>query len=162
MAGQAPYVINTGFTYDNIDKKFEAGLFYNVQGPTLVFVGGSLFPDVFAEPFHSLNFNLNKRFGEEEKFSINIGIDNILDDVREEFYTAFQSTDQYFTRIAPGNFFWCRFHLISSDNKIINRVFKRLSKLFFDSLFLITRGRTFIICFLGALTICLTPLLLLL
>lgn len=105
MAGQAPYVINTGFTYDNIDKKFEAGLFYNVQGPTLIFVGGSLFPDVFSEPFHSLNFNLNKRFGEEEKFSINISVDNILNDVREEFYKAFQSTDQYFSRRAPGTSF---------------------------------------------------------
>lgn len=102
MAGQAPYVINGGLTYNNIDAAIDMGFFYNVQGPTLVVVGGSLFPDVFTEPFHSLNFNLNKRFGEDERLSINFSVNNMLNDVREEFYVAYESSDQYFNRRAPG------------------------------------------------------------
>ncbi|GAB3329714.1 TonB-dependent receptor [Marivirga atlantica] len=105
MAGQAPYVINAGIIYDDIDKSFDAGIFYNVQGPTLVVVGGSLFPDVYTEPFHSVNFNLNKRFGANEQFSLNVSVNNILGDVREEFYKAYESSDQYFNRRDPGTSF---------------------------------------------------------
>lgn len=105
MAGQAPYVINGGIGYENIDAAFDAGIFYNVKGPTLIVVGGGLFPDVFSEPFHSLNFNLNKRFGAEDQFSLNVSVSNILNDVREEFYVGFEAQDQYFTRRAPGTSF---------------------------------------------------------
>src|SRR5690606_17666009 len=39
MAGQAPYIINTGLSYNSYTTGFEAGLFYNVQGSTLNYVG---------------------------------------------------------------------------------------------------------------------------
>ncbi|MEM6525933.1 MAG: TonB-dependent receptor [Bacteroidota bacterium] len=100
MAGQAPYVINAGITYENIDNGLDAGIFYNVQGPTLLVVGGSLFPDVFTEPFHSLNFNLNKRFG--ESLGVNLSVSNVLNDVREQFFQNFEAEDQYFERWSPG------------------------------------------------------------
>ena len=105
MAGQAPYVINAGIAYDDPDNSFDAGLFYNVKGETLVVVGGSIFPDVFSEPFHSLNFNLNKRFGAEDRLSLNFSVSNILNDVREEFYQGFNAQDQFFTRRSPGTSF---------------------------------------------------------
>jgi len=53
MAGQAPYIINAGFSYRNLLSGFDAGFYYNVKGPTLIVVGGGLFPDVFSDPFHS-------------------------------------------------------------------------------------------------------------
>lgn len=105
MAGQAPYVINAGFSYDNFETGLEAGIFYNVQGETLVVVGGGLFPDVFTEPFHALNFNLNKTFGAEDQVRVNFSVSNILNDVREEFFQSFQSQDQYFNRRSPGTTF---------------------------------------------------------
>ena len=100
MAGQAPYVINAGISYENFDKGLDAGLFYNVQGATLVVVGGSLFPDVYTEPFHSLNFNMNKKFG--ESLGVNLSVSNILNDVREQFFQNYEATDQFFERRSPG------------------------------------------------------------
>ncbi len=102
MAGQAPYVINAGVAYENFEKRIDAGLYYNVQGKTLTVVGGGLFPDVYSEPFHSLNFNLNKRFGAKDNIGVNFSVNNILDDVREEFYNGFEAEKQHFSRRSPG------------------------------------------------------------
>ncbi|MEM7108521.1 MAG: TonB-dependent receptor [Bacteroidota bacterium] len=102
MAGQAPYVINAGISYDDASAGFDAGFFYNVQGRTLSVVGVSLFPDVYTEPFHSLNFNMNKSFGEEQALSINFSVENILNDRREEFFEGFNAQDQIFTGFSPG------------------------------------------------------------
>ena len=44
MAGQAPYIVNAGFSYDNIERGLSAGLFYNVKGRTLEIVGGNVAP----------------------------------------------------------------------------------------------------------------------
>lgn len=99
MAGQAPFIINAGLTYDNPDLGFDAGLFYNMKGETLTIVGGGLFPDVYVEPFHSLNFNLNKTLGHA---SLSFSVDNILNDTRWESYQAYQAEDQIYTRFSPG------------------------------------------------------------
>jgi outer membrane receptor protein involved in Fe transport len=101
MAGQAPYIINAGFSYDNFDVGMEAGLFYNVKGKTLTIVGAGLFPDVYTNPFHSLIFNINKTIGKEKKASVNFNISNLLNDAYEEVYSAFQAEDQIFTRYSP-------------------------------------------------------------
>ena len=102
MAGQAPYIINGGLSYEDSDLGFDAGLFYNVKGPTLAIVGAGLFPDVFAQSFHSLNFNLNKSFGPGQSSSVSLNVSNILNDVREEVYTGFRAENQYFSRFSPG------------------------------------------------------------
>ncbi len=86
MQGQAPWIINAGITYDDYDLLLDAGLFYNVKGRTLAVVGGGIDPDVFAQSFHSLNFNMNKVFGNNEQWSANFSINNILGDVLEQFY----------------------------------------------------------------------------
>lgn len=97
MAGQAPYIINAGFTYDNAETGLDAGFFYNVKGETLTAVGGGLFPDVYSQPFHSLNFSLNKTLGEEGRSSVSLNVTNILDDSRDEFYQGFNTADQIFS-----------------------------------------------------------------
>ncbi len=107
MAGQAPWIINTGIAYSNFAKGFDAGLFYNVQGETLLIVGGGLDPDVFAQPFHSLNFNLNKTFGAKQQWTLNFGVSNILNDKLEQFYErAFSNLDdspnETFQSLNPG------------------------------------------------------------
>lgn len=105
MAGQAPWIVNAGLSYNSLVDGLDAGFFYNVKGATLTVVGGGLFPDVYSEPFHSLNFNMNKRFGKDQRASVNFSITNMLNDVREEFYTAFQAQDQIFTSLNPGRSF---------------------------------------------------------
>lgn len=102
MAGQAPYIINAGLSYNNFDIGLDAGFFYNVKGRTLTVVGGGLFPDVYTQPFNSLNFNLNKTIGSAQRASINMRVENILNDKREEFYSGFNATDQIYYRYSPG------------------------------------------------------------
>lgn len=102
MAGQAPYIINAGLSYTDIDRALDMGFYYNVKGETLTVVGGGIFPDVYSEPFHSLRFSFNKAFGPDQRTSLSINVSNILNDLREEFYTGFRAEDQIFTRFNPG------------------------------------------------------------
>lgn len=102
MAGQAPYIVNAGFSYDNAEKGYSAGLFYNVKGQTLEIVGGNLAPDIYTEPFHSLNATFNMTFGEDDRSALNIKVANILNDVRESLYQAFEADPQVFNRFNPG------------------------------------------------------------
>ena len=105
MAGQAPYIVNAGVSYENPEFGLDAGFFYNLKGATLAVVGGGLYPDVYAQPFHSLNFNLNKSLGPEGRSSITFSVDNILNDVREIDYVGYESANQTFTSFSPGTTF---------------------------------------------------------
>jgi len=111
MAGQAPWILNAGFAYDNYEKGIDAGFFYNVKGKTLVVVGGGIDPDVFSQPFNSLNFNMNKVFGANEQWAFNFSVNNILNDKLEQFYersfssgteTNLEAAPQIFQRFSPG------------------------------------------------------------
>jgi outer membrane receptor protein involved in Fe transport len=102
MAGQAPYIINAGIAYNREENGIEAGLYYNVQGETLQFVGIADRPDVYSVPFHSLNFNATKSFGEEERLHIGLKIDNLLTQKKESVYKSFQANNQFFSSINPG------------------------------------------------------------
>jgi outer membrane receptor protein involved in Fe transport len=99
LAGQAPFLINVGLSYQNPKFGLDGGFFYNVRAETLIRVGGGLFPDVYSEPFHSLNFNLNKSLGQA---SLSLSVDNILNDSQEESYQAFQSDNEIFNSFNPG------------------------------------------------------------
>ncbi len=102
MAGQSPYVINGGFTYSNRDKGVDAGVFYNVKGSTLTIVGAGLFPDVYTEPFHSLNLSLNKSFGKDRKTSVDLKVSNALNDEKLVVYRSYKAEDQIYSRLDPG------------------------------------------------------------
>ena len=102
MAGQAPYVVNAGLMYDNKDLGLNAGIFYNVKGPTLTIVGLGLYPDVYNVPFHSLNFGINKKLGKDGRTVIDFKVSNILNDKRESVYRSFNAEDQYFNSFSPG------------------------------------------------------------
>ena len=107
MAGQAPYVINAGLIYNPKKKegvldKFEMAVFYNVQGPTLYFVGIVDRPDVYTVPFHSLNLSINKKFGKENQFDCSLRVNNLLNDATEQVYRSYGAEDQFFTQIKPG------------------------------------------------------------
>lgn len=105
MAGQAPYIVNVGLSYENPALGVDGGLFYNVNGPTLTVVGGGIFPDVYTEPFNSLNFNINKTFGEQKRTTLNVSVNNILNDLKESYYVGFRAEDQLFSRLNPGTSF---------------------------------------------------------
>lgn len=102
MAGQSPYVINMGLSYSNPKVGLNTGLFYNVKGPTLYIVGIGLYPDVYSQPFHSLNFSFNKSIGKSGKTTIDFKVANLLNDRLEKFYTSYGADDQIFDSINPG------------------------------------------------------------
>jgi TonB-dependent receptor len=102
MAGQAPFLINTGLSFTSYKSRLEAGLFYNVQGSTLNYVGFGNRTDTFSVPFHSLNFNVNKAFGVDERIQAGLGIQNILNQKRETVFRSYGAQDETFSSLAPG------------------------------------------------------------
>jgi hypothetical protein len=113
MAGQAPYLLNAGLAYEGEEKGFlnglDAGLYYNVQGQTLQYVGIVDRPDIYSKPFHGLNFNANKRFGKAQRMQAGLKISNILNDTKEAVFNSYRSTETYFSRLNPGTSFQMRF-----------------------------------------------------
>ncbi|MBQ4913036.1 TonB-dependent receptor [Maribacter sp. MMG018] len=89
LQGQSPYLINVGLNYSNRESGFETGLFYNVQGKTLEIIGFGQNADVFIQPFNSLNFNISKTFGEEQRSKVSFKANNLLGDTRESLYESF-------------------------------------------------------------------------
>ncbi|MEZ4912117.1 MAG: TonB-dependent receptor [Saprospiraceae bacterium] len=109
MAGQAPYLINSGLSYKNPNNKLEIGVFYNVQGRTLRYVGIADRPDVFTQPFHSLNLNVNLPFGNEEQFNVGFKVNNLLGSGRKEVFSSYNADDETFSYLNPGSSFALRF-----------------------------------------------------
>jgi len=113
MAGQAPFIINFGISYNGGVKGFwngfEAGLYYNVQGQTLQYVGMVDRPDIYSRPFNSLNFNSNKSLGKDKRMQIGLKIENLLNAGKESIFKSYEANDQYFIRLHQGVTFQVRF-----------------------------------------------------
>lgn len=109
MAGQSPFIVNAGIFYSGGDsgfwKKFEAGLYYNVQGTTLQYVGIVDRPDIYALPFHSLNFNSNFVVGPKKNMNIGIKVENLLGATRQMVYKSCRAAEQTFEFRDPGRNF---------------------------------------------------------
>lgn len=106
MAGQSPWIINAGLSFEGGDhgfwRNFEAGVYYNVQGTTLQFVGIADRPDIYSLPFHSLNFNMNMKVGAENRANLGLKASNLLGADKEMVFQSYQAQDQYFEFRDPG------------------------------------------------------------
>ncbi len=102
MAGQSPFVINSGLSYYGANNKSNFGIYYNVKGPTLNIVGLGLFPDIYTMPFHSLNASLSSPFGEKKRNEIKIRVSNLLNDDALHTFKSFQANDEVFSKYLPG------------------------------------------------------------
>jgi TonB-dependent receptor len=105
MVGQSPYVINAGFTYNDTDIGIDAGLFYNVKGPTLSLVGSGLYPDVYDDPFHGLNASFQKRIGKNQNTIFSLKVSNILADSKESYFSSFRAENMPYILENPGRTF---------------------------------------------------------
>jgi hypothetical protein len=76
--GQAPYVVNAILSYILPESGLELALAYNVSGEKLYNISLFATPDVYEQPFHSLNFKVAKRFAEH--FQASLHLRNILND----------------------------------------------------------------------------------
>lgn len=102
MAGQSPWVVNGGLTYNAEKARMNFGMFYNVKGPTLHIVGAGLFPDIYSDPFHSLSLSANKKFGEDGNTTLDLKVSNLLNDNKYFYYSSFGATNQTFSLMNPG------------------------------------------------------------
>ncbi len=109
MAGQSPYLINGFLNYQNANHGVNANLSYNVQGESLSIVGSGNVPDVYVRPFHSLNFNIIKSFGKDNKYRITFSVQNIMADEKEQFYKSYEAKEEFFSIFKPSRLFGLKF-----------------------------------------------------
>lgn len=93
MTGQAPYIVNAAIIYNHDASDIEANISYNVTGRRLsiVLVGGT--PDIYEQPFHALNANLTKKFGDH--LSIKVAVSNIFDATHLFTYSRFNEQNSW-------------------------------------------------------------------
>ncbi|WP_086475868.1 TonB-dependent receptor [Arenibacter amylolyticus] len=105
LQGQSPFLINAGLHYKGVENGIETGLNYNVQGKTLQVVGNGFVPDVFTMPFHLLNFNFSKKFGNNGEQRISLKVENLLDEELISEYESYKAQNKTFSKRNPGRTF---------------------------------------------------------
>jgi len=96
LQGQPIYICNAGLSYDDQERGFYTGLFYNVTGQFL-YAAGDQVPDIYEQPAPSLDFNITQRFADQ--WSLTFRGKNLLNPVFQQTqtyqgvqYTYFQYT----------------------------------------------------------------------
>ena len=103
MQGQAPYIINLSLSYQHKELGLESGIYYNVKGETLSIVSMNANPDIYTDPFNSLNFNLNKKINSH--FSLGISLRNILKQNKTMITDSYGAKKEVYRSYNPGRFF---------------------------------------------------------
>lgn len=81
MAGHSEYVVNFQINYDSANGEHAASMVYNVFGERILASGLGGNPDVFEQPFHSLDFVYN--YYPEFNSTITVKFQNILGEDQE-------------------------------------------------------------------------------
>lgn len=102
MYGLPPYMLNAYLNYNNRDLGLDANLAFNMNGRKLDVVISGITPDVYIEPYPTLDFNISKSIG--EKIEIKIKVSNILNSYHELTYN-YIGEDYYFRRYGYGRSF---------------------------------------------------------
>lgn len=108
MYGQSPYIINGFADFSNDSLALSVNLSYNVQGKKLAVIGVGLIPDVYEQPFHSLNLKVSKGFGKTYKgesaprWTASITGTNLLNQARRRWYESFNAEPQVFDFLHKG------------------------------------------------------------
>jgi len=83
MQGQSPYLVNIDVSYSN--NSTTASLMYNVFGERMTEVALASIPDVYEQPFHSLNFTASQKI--IGSFSLSLSASNLLNEVMRKTQT---------------------------------------------------------------------------
>ncbi|NND77209.1 MAG: TonB-dependent receptor [Flavobacteriales bacterium] len=105
MSGQPPFMVNGSLNYQNNRSGIDGNVSYNVQGKSLAIVGMGRVPDVYTQPFHSLNLKISKKIGKENKSKLSVSATNIIDQNRVDLYESFNAQDQTYSRFEIGRSF---------------------------------------------------------
>jgi outer membrane receptor protein involved in Fe transport len=103
LYSQSPYIINAFINYRN-QVGTQANVSYNVLGENLYLVEIGALPDVYEQPFHSLNAKVSQRFGADQQFQVSLSVKNILDATFERS-SEFGGQKYLFQRFRPGRNF---------------------------------------------------------
>lgn len=102
MYGQSPYIINAFATFRNDSLGLICNVSYNVQGKKLAVIGTGRIPDVYEQPFHSLNFKVSKTFGIDNEWQASLTGKNLLLSTRRKLYESYNATSQIYSYFNPG------------------------------------------------------------
>jgi hypothetical protein len=102
LQGQSPFIVNTDLTYENTEKQFTGGMYFNVFGQRLssVSLGGT--PDVFERPSPQLDMTFSKGFS--RGWSAKLSVKNVLDSAFEQTY-RFEGNDYTYYSYNKGRSF---------------------------------------------------------
>lgn len=81
MAGHSEYVVNFQLSYDSMDGEHSGSLVYNVFGERILASGLGGNPDVFEQPFHSLDFVYS--YYPDFNSTVSLKVKNILGEDQE-------------------------------------------------------------------------------
>lgn len=97
--GQSPYIINIDLTYDNADRGVVSSLYYNVFGERLaeISLGGT--PDVYEQPFHTLNYSLSKNL--TQRVSLKFSAKNLMDSTSKKVH-SYKGKDYVYSSYKKG------------------------------------------------------------
>jgi outer membrane receptor protein involved in Fe transport len=102
MFGQSPYSINAFATFINANNGFSVNVSYNVQGARLAVVGVGIIPDVYEQPFHSLNLKATKSLDKNDKWSLSVRGQNLLNSTQNQFYVAHRAENRIYNSFKQG------------------------------------------------------------
>ncbi len=108
MYGQSPYIINAFADFSNDSLWLSCNVSYNVQGKKLAVIGVGGVPDVFEQPFHSLNLKVSKGFGKVSegefvpRWTASITGRNLLNQGKRRWYESFNAESQIFDYLHKG------------------------------------------------------------
>jgi outer membrane receptor protein involved in Fe transport len=106
MAGQSPYVANLSLQYAPAATRMSLNLFYNVFGPRIVEVGTLGIPDVYEQPFHSVDFTASYQL--DDHWTLGVSATNLL------FQKIVLKQDKFdFSRINKGAVFALRLGFVN-------------------------------------------------
>lgn len=110
MYGQSPYVVNSFLTFQHRPSNFILNLSYNVQGKRLAVIGVGSLPDVYEQPFHSLNMKVQKMFGKvrtelnetSPRWTASLQGQNLLNNASRRFYESYGAESQVYDYLHQG------------------------------------------------------------
>ncbi|HEX8041606.1 MAG TPA: TonB-dependent receptor, partial [Chryseosolibacter sp.] len=105
MGGQSPYLINAYLNYSDSNGFINANVSYNVQGESLFIVGVGAVPDIYTQPFNSLNLNVYRDFGPEKRHRFTFGVNNVLMAERKDLYKGYGGAEAVYSVFRPGRTF---------------------------------------------------------
>ncbi|MEO1053187.1 MAG: TonB-dependent receptor [Bacteroidota bacterium] len=103
--GQSPLITNVSLNYNSFTNGWQGSLAFNRQSSTLAVTGGNFAPDTFTVPFNSLNLNVSKAFGVDQKNTIGLRVTNVLGDIQEREFVSFGDITGIETSRDPGTGF---------------------------------------------------------